>query len=86
MLQVRNLPDDVHEKLKQRAAAERMTLSDYVARELVRLVRYRSMSEIRADAERRLPRVDREVVLRALHEARDGEHPGWDEGLGPREY
>lgn len=85
MLQVRNLPDDVHEKLKQRAAAERMTLSDYVARELGKLVRHRSLAEIRAEAELKLPRVDRETLLRALHEARDEEMPGWDEGLGPRE-
>ncbi|QAY72745.1 hypothetical protein ET445_04710 [Agromyces protaetiae] len=46
MLQVRNLPDDVHAKLKARAAAERMTLSDYVARELAKLVEYRSNAEI----------------------------------------
>ncbi|MFT4028330.1 MAG: hypothetical protein QM675_00505 [Protaetiibacter sp.] len=86
MLQVRNLPDEVHEKLKARAAAERMSLSDYVARELTKLVQFRTMSEIRAEAERRLPRVDRETILRAFDEAHDEEHPGWDEGLGPREY
>jgi len=86
MLQVRNLPDEVHEKLKARAAAERMSLSDYVARELEKLVRYKSMSEIRAEAEAKLPRVDRETILRALHESRDEAMPGWDEGLGPREY
>lgn len=86
MLQVRNLPDEVHEKLKARAATERMTLSDYVARELAKLVQYRSNAEILAEAKRRLPRVDRETILRALHEARDEEMHGWDEGLGPREY
>jgi plasmid stability protein len=86
MLQVRNLPDEVHEKLKARAADERMTLSDYVARELAKLVQYRTMSEIRADAERRLPRTDRETIMRAFDEAHDEEHPGWDEGLDPREY
>jgi len=86
ILQVRNLPAEVHEKLKARAAAEGMTLSDYVARDLARLVEYRTMSEIRAEAERRLPRVDRETILRAFDEAHDEEHPGWDEGLGPREY
>ena len=34
MLQVRNLPDEVHARLKERAAQERMSLSDYVAQEL----------------------------------------------------
>jgi plasmid stability protein len=46
MLQVRNLPDEVHARLKQRAAEQRMTLSDFVAQELTRLVRYRSNAEI----------------------------------------
>ena len=55
MLQVRNLPDDVHAKLKARAAEERMSLSDYVARELAELVAYRSNAEIMADFHRRNP-------------------------------
>lgn len=53
MLQVRNLPDDVHAKLKARAAEARMSLSDYVAQELAELVRYRSNAELFADAQRR---------------------------------
>ena len=50
MLQVRNLPDDVHARLKERAAEQRMTLSDFVAQELTRLVRYRSNAEILREA------------------------------------
>lgn len=51
MLQVRNLPDEVHAKLKQRAAEARMSLSDYVAQELALLVRYRrTNAEIFAEA------------------------------------
>lgn len=50
MLQVRNLPDDVHAKLKERAASARMSLSDYVALELGKLVRYRSNAEILDEA------------------------------------
>lgn len=72
MLQVRNLPDDVHARLKERAAAERMTLSDYVARELAELVRPRSNAEIFAAARARGPRVTREQIIQALHEARAG--------------
>lgn len=34
MIQVRNVPDDVHRLLKTRAAAAGMTLSDYVKRDL----------------------------------------------------
>lgn len=53
MLQVRNLPDDVHARLKERAAAEHLSLSDYVARQLADLVRYRSNAEIFAAAQAR---------------------------------
>ncbi len=53
MLQVRNLPDDVHAKLKARAAEARMSLSDYVAQQLAELVRYRSNAELFAEAQRR---------------------------------
>jgi hypothetical protein len=34
MIQVRNVPDDLHRQLKVRAAESGMTLSDYVLREL----------------------------------------------------
>jgi plasmid stability protein len=54
MLQVRNLPDDVHAKLKQRAVDARMSLSDYVANQLAELVRYRTNAEILEGARLRL--------------------------------
>lgn len=34
MIQIRNVPDDMHRELKIRAAAAGMTLSDYIKREL----------------------------------------------------
>jgi plasmid stability protein len=34
MIQVRNVPDDVHRTLKARAAEAGMTLSDYIKRDL----------------------------------------------------
>lgn len=85
MLQVRNLPDDVHAKLKARAAAERMSLSDYVARELERLVQYRSTAEILAEARERGPKIGADAILRAIYEGRDERDPGWDAGMPPRE-
>lgn len=71
MLQVRNLPDDVHERLKARAAAERMSLSDYVARELTKLVQYRSNAEILAAVRRRGVEVDRDRIVEIVRESRD---------------
>ena len=72
MLQVRNLPDDVHARLKERAAAEHMSLSDFVARELASLVRYRSNAEIIAAARERTGghAVSREQILAARDGAR----------------
>lgn len=74
MLQVRNLPDEVHARLKERAAAEGMTLSDFVKRELTELVQYRSNAEIiaasRARAEAGGYTLSREQILEARDEAR----------------
>ena len=53
MLQVRNLPDDVHAKLKERAASARSSLSDYVANLLAEHVAHRSNAEIFAEARAR---------------------------------
>ena len=33
-IQIRNVPEDLHRRLKSRAAAEGMTLSDYLLREI----------------------------------------------------
>ncbi|QTX05354.1 FitA-like ribbon-helix-helix domain-containing protein [Agromyces archimandritae] len=72
MLQVRNLPDDVHARLKERAAAERMSLSDYVARELERIVRYRSNAEVFAAARERRLDLDPRAITDAVRAERDG--------------
>jgi hypothetical protein len=71
MLQVRNLPDDVHARLKERAAAERMTLSDYVARELGNLVRYRSNAEIIGEARQHLIPLPSEEIVAGIRNDRD---------------
>lgn len=36
LIQIRNVPDDVHRRLKVRAASEGTSLSDYVLREVTR--------------------------------------------------
>lgn len=85
MLQVRNLPEEVHAKLKQRAAEARMSLSDYVAAELTNLVRYRSNAEIMAEVRERfersgLPRGragDSVALIRAEREQREARYDEW---------
>lgn len=72
MLQVRNLPDDVHAKLKQRARDARMSLSDYVAEELTSLVATKSNHEIFEWAAK-LPesKLVANDIVRAVHAERE---------------
>ncbi len=79
MLQVRNLSDDVHARLKERAKAARMSLSDYVASELAKLVSVPTMDEalarMKAHRERFGPsKITTEEIVRAVREERDGDH------------
>ena len=45
MVQIRDVPDDVHSTLKARAAREGMSLSDYIKREFQRTAERPSMQE-----------------------------------------
>jgi plasmid stability protein len=48
MIQVRNVPDEVHRTLKARAAAAGMSLSDYIKRDLEEAASRPSLEEIDA--------------------------------------
>jgi antitoxin FitA len=48
MIQIRNVPDDLHRELKMRAAAAGMSMSDYIKRELDRKRRKSTIREIGA--------------------------------------
>jgi len=48
MIQIRNVPDDLHRDLKKRAALAGMSMSDYIKRELDRKSRKSTIKEIRA--------------------------------------
>jgi plasmid stability protein len=47
MIQIRNVPDELHRKLKIRAAKEGVTLSELLAREARRLAEQPTLEEIR---------------------------------------
>jgi antitoxin FitA len=71
MIQVRNVPDDVHRALKAAALAEGMSLSDYIKRELATVAGQASFEEIDARIRARGPsNLRRETILSALREAR----------------
>jgi plasmid stability protein len=46
MLQVRDVPDDVHAELRRRAAAAGMSLSEFALQELARLARRPTVAEL----------------------------------------
>ena len=52
MIQIRNVPDELHRELKVRAAAAGMTLSDYIKRELGWRARKSTIREIAAQTKR----------------------------------
>jgi len=53
MLQVRNVPDDVHEQLQRRAAEAGMTLSTYVLRQLEDVVARPTRADVFAGGQER---------------------------------
>jgi plasmid stability protein len=53
MIQIRNVPDDVHKRLKLRAVEEGLTLSDLLAREARQLAERPSLAQMRARLMRR---------------------------------
>lgn len=48
MIQIRNVPDEMHRELKTRAALAGMSMSDYIKRELSRRSRKSTINEIYA--------------------------------------
>lgn len=48
MIQIRNVPDDLHRRLKVRAASEGSTLSDYLLREVNAIADKPTLAELTA--------------------------------------
>ena len=46
MIQIRHVPDALHRRLKQKAQAAGMTLSDYLKRELEQVAEYPTWDEV----------------------------------------
>ena len=66
MVQIRNVPTDMHRKLKARAAIEGLSMSDFVLRELRKALdrptRQEILDRLRARPVRRLRRPAAEVI------------------------
>ena len=53
MIQIRNVPDELHRRLKSRAALAGMSLSDYLLNEIRRVAERPTLDELRARLDRR---------------------------------
>jgi plasmid stability protein len=53
MIQIRNVPDDLHRQIKSRAALAGMSLSDYLLSEIRQLAARPTIEEMRARLEQR---------------------------------
>jgi hypothetical protein len=74
MIQIRNVPDDLHRRLKARAAEEGLTLSDYLLRMAEREVGKLSVEEWLARVRARPPMELSEppsAVIRRMRDAAD---------------
>ncbi|HEY3352513.1 MAG TPA: toxin-antitoxin system HicB family antitoxin [Polyangia bacterium] len=73
MVQIRNVPPELHRKLKARAAMEGLSMSEYVLRELRKALdrptREEILERLRAQPVRRLKRSAAEII-RAERDAR----------------
>jgi plasmid stability protein len=70
MIQLRNVPDALHRKLKIRAADANMSLSDYLIREVRAIAERPTVDEVIARIGRRPPVTISESSARAVREER----------------
>ncbi len=71
MIQLRNVPDSLHRKLKARAATEGMSLSDYLIAEIKNSSERPTLSELRERLRNRLPVTPSVPPAEAVREERD---------------
>jgi plasmid stability protein len=73
LIQIRNVANELHRRLKARAALAGMTLSDYLLREIRRVAERPSLEELRAKLEHRsvaTPSVPPAQAVRAERDSR----------------
>ena len=72
MVQIRNVPDELHRRLKARAALAGMSISEYLLRELERSLERPTREELLARLQSRKPVEPRESVAAAVQAERQG--------------
>ena len=71
MIQVRDVPEQVHTVLKARAVRERMSLSDFIKKELERIAERPSMREWLEQTEQMKPVRTKRSAAEIVRELRD---------------
>ena len=71
MIQMRHVPEELHRKLKSRAAMEGLTLSDYLVREITKLADRPTMAELRDRIAQRSKVTVRMSPAKAIRAERD---------------
>jgi len=75
VIQIRNVPDDVHDALTDAAEAQGLSLTRYMLRELEHLAKraqavHANAAAIRQTQSKVRGHVDRDTILNALHDGR----------------
>jgi plasmid stability protein len=71
MIQLRHVPDELHRKLKARAAMEGLSLSDYLLQEVERLAERPTLNDLRRRLSQREPVNPRSSPARAVRVERE---------------
>ena len=71
MIQIRNVPDTLHRRLKSRAALAGMSMSDYLLQQIREVAERPTLEEMRARLERRTPVSVSVDPVRAVRAERD---------------
>lgn len=71
MIQIRNVPDELHRELKIRAAKAGMSLSEFLLREVAKVAEKPSLDEVLERIRQRGPIGERFDSVAAIREIRD---------------
>ena len=69
-IQIRDVPDDVHARLRARASAAGMSMSEYLRSELIRLADQETMDEVYQRILTRTGGVSRDEIVSTIREMR----------------
>jgi hypothetical protein len=71
MIQMRHVPEELHRKLKSRAATEGLTLSDYLVREIAKIAERPTTDELRRRITQRSSVAVKDKPARAVRAERE---------------